>query len=55
MSVDGSRDGPWGWFIYDVCVAGVEGQVQHASARRVRELFAGSGFVETAQAVHWGR
>ena len=52
--VDGSRDGPWGWFIYDVCVAGVEGDVLHASARRVRELFAGAGFVETAQEVHRG-
>ena len=52
--VDGDRDGPWGWFIYDVCVAGVEGDVLHASARRVRELFASGGFVETAQEVHRG-
>lgn len=52
--VDGSRDGPWGWFIYDVCVAGVEGDVLHASARRVRELFAHGGLVETAQEVHHG-
>ena len=52
--VDGCRDGPWGWFIYDVCVAGVEGDVLHASARRVRELFARGGFVETTQKVHRG-
>jgi ubiquinone/menaquinone biosynthesis C-methylase UbiE len=52
--VDGSRDGPWGWFIYDVCVAGVEGDVLHASAGRVRDLFACAGFVETAQEVHRG-
>lgn len=52
--VDGSRDGPWGWFIYDVCVAGVEGDVSHASARRVRELFACAGFVEATQEVHRG-
>ena len=25
--IDGYRDGPWGWFIYDVCVAGVEGAI----------------------------
>ena len=50
--VDGSRDSAWGWLIYDVCVAGVEGDVLHASARRVRELFAGCGFVETVQKVH---
>jgi ubiquinone/menaquinone biosynthesis C-methylase UbiE len=52
--VDGSRDGPWGWFIYDVCVAGVEGDVSHASARRIRDLFARAGFVETGQEMHRG-
>ena len=25
MIIDGYRDAPWGWFIYDVCVAAVEG------------------------------
>jgi ubiquinone/menaquinone biosynthesis C-methylase UbiE len=52
--VDGCRDGLWGWFIYDVCVAGVEGDVLHASARRVRDLFGRAGFVETNQEVHHG-
>ena len=52
--VDGYRDGLWGWFIYDVCVAGVEGEVLHASARRVRDLFGRAGFVETSQKVHRG-
>ena len=52
--VDGCRDGPWGWFIYDVCVAGVEGDVLHASARRVRNLFGRAGFVETSQHVYHG-
>jgi ubiquinone/menaquinone biosynthesis C-methylase UbiE len=52
--VDGCRDGPWGWFIYDVCVAGVEGDVLHASARRVRNLFSRAGFVETRQKVYHG-
>jgi ubiquinone/menaquinone biosynthesis C-methylase UbiE len=50
--VDGSRDGLWGWFIYDVCVAGVEGDVLHASARRVRDLCRRAGFVETNQKVY---
>jgi ubiquinone/menaquinone biosynthesis C-methylase UbiE len=50
--VDGCRDGLWGWFIYDVCVAGVEGDVLHASGRRVRDLFRRAGFVETEQKVH---
>ena len=52
--VDGCRDGLWGWFIYDVCVAGVEGDVLHASARRVRNLFDRAGFVETKQKVYHG-
>ena len=52
--VDGSRDDPWGWFIYDVCVAGIEGDVLHASARRVRALFDRAGFVETDQTCHRG-
>ena len=42
LLIDGYRDAPWGWFIYDVCVAGVEGAVQHASARRFRDLCAGA-------------
>ena len=54
MLVDGYRDRPWGWLIYDVCVAGVEGAVHHASARRIRELFAAAGFGEVTQKVHRG-
>ena len=34
------------------CVAGVEGDVLHASARRVRDLFRRAGFVETDQKIH---
>jgi ubiquinone/menaquinone biosynthesis C-methylase UbiE len=52
--IDGCRDTPWGWFIYDVCVAAVEGEILHASAHRVRDLFARAGFVETIQKVHHG-
>jgi SAM-dependent methyltransferase len=54
LLVDGCRDGVWGWFIYDVCVAGVEGDVLHASARRVNDLFRRAGFVDTTQKVHHG-
>jgi ubiquinone/menaquinone biosynthesis C-methylase UbiE len=52
--VDGCRDDLWGWLIYDVCVAAVEGEVLHASARRVRDLYARAGFVETNQETHHG-
>ena len=54
MLIDGYRDRPWGWLIYDVCVAGVEGEVHHASARRFRELFAAAGFEGVSQKVHRG-
>lgn len=54
MLVDGYRDRPYGWFIYDVCVAGVEGAVHHASSRRFRELFHAAGFIQVAQKVHHG-
>lgn len=52
--IDGYRDAPWGWFIYDVCVATVEGEVHHASRKRFGELFAAAGFQETSHAVHRG-
>src|SRR4051794_2031607 len=54
MIIDGYRDAPWGWFIYDVCVAGVEGAVHHASARTFRELFAQAGLRAIAQRVFRG-
>ncbi len=50
--VDGYRDMPLGWFIYDVCVASFEGAVQHASARRMRGLFADAHFGDISQSVH---
>jgi ubiquinone/menaquinone biosynthesis C-methylase UbiE len=54
LMIDGYRDAPWGWFIYDVCVAGIEGAVHHASARRFRDLFAQAGLHAVAQKVHRG-
>lgn len=54
LLIDGYRDRPWGWFIYDVCVAGVEGDVHHASAKRFRELFTRAGFATVAQRVFRG-
>jgi ubiquinone/menaquinone biosynthesis C-methylase UbiE len=52
--LDGYRDGLWGWFIYDVCVTAVEGEVRHASARRVRDLFRAAGFDQINQKVYHG-
>ena len=54
LLIDGYRDAPWGWFIYDVCVAFREGDVHHASARRFRDLMDRAGFQAVAQKVHRG-
>ena len=49
MVIDGYRDSLWGWFIFDVCVANVEGDVHHASARRFRELMTEAGLHGVSQ------
>ncbi len=49
MVIDGYRDRLWGWFIFDVCVATVEGDVHHASARRFREMMSEAGLQAIAQ------
>ena len=54
LLVDGYRDAPWGWFIYDVCVATVEGNVHHCSRKRLRELCQQSGFETVTQKIHRG-
>jgi ubiquinone/menaquinone biosynthesis C-methylase UbiE len=54
MIIDGYRDNLWGWFVYDVCVAGVEGDVHHASAARFRELMTQAGLQAVAQRAHFG-
>ncbi len=54
MIVNGYRDGLWGWFIFDVCVAAIEGDVHHASARRFRELLADAGLRAISQRAHRG-
>jgi ubiquinone/menaquinone biosynthesis C-methylase UbiE len=54
MIIDGYRDAPWGWLIYDVCVASVEGAVHHASSRQFRDMFASAGLRAIAQSVFRG-
>jgi ubiquinone/menaquinone biosynthesis C-methylase UbiE len=54
MLVDGHRDWPWGWFIYDVCVAGVEGGVHHASAEQFRTMAQAAGFEAVEQKIYHG-
>ncbi|MGE3821101.1 MAG: class I SAM-dependent methyltransferase [Isosphaeraceae bacterium] len=54
LLIDGYRDAPYGWLIYDVCVAGVEGAVHHCSARRFRDLVSQAGFQAISQRVRRG-
>jgi ubiquinone/menaquinone biosynthesis C-methylase UbiE len=52
--IDGYRDAPWGWLIYDFAVASLEGAVHHASGREFRTLFAQAGLTEITQKIHRG-
>jgi ubiquinone/menaquinone biosynthesis C-methylase UbiE len=52
--VDGYRDAPYGWLIYDVCVALREGNVHHCSRARVRALMEAAGLGAVEQKVHRG-
>ncbi len=54
LLIDGNRDFVWGWFIYDVCVAAVEGAVHHCSGKRFRALTTDAGFELEEQKGHWG-
>lgn len=54
LLIDGYRDRPWGWLIYDVCVAYVEGSVHHASAREMRGMCGEAGFDAVDQSIHRG-
>jgi len=47
--LDGDRDDPFGWLLYDVFIRLAEGAVHHASAREMRRLFKSAGFVELRQ------
>lgn len=49
LLIDGDRDRPLGWFIFDVCVTWKEGDVRHCSARRLRALFHQAGFTAVKQ------
>lgn len=54
LLVDGYRDRPYGWFIYDVCVATLEGAVHHASKGEIARMFTQAGMQAVAQTVHRG-
>jgi len=47
--IDGFRDNVIGWFIFDVCVAGVEKHVHHAPWSELRSLIDAAGFERLTQ------
>ena len=49
--IDGSRDDPIGYFIFDICVTRVENHVHHCCAARFHELLQQSGFANITQHV----
>ena len=49
MIVDGHRDDPLGYFIFDVFIDAVEKHVHHCSRRRFVELFKKAGFRNVTQ------
>jgi ubiquinone/menaquinone biosynthesis C-methylase UbiE len=51
MLVDGCRDNPVGFFVFDICVTRVENHVHHCSAERFKELMTKAGFHDINQQV----
>lgn len=49
LILDGDRDTPWGWLLYDVFVTWAEGQVRHCSAERMRDLCRAARFHHVEQ------
>jgi len=49
MIIDGNRDCPHGWLIFDILVTWYEGGVHHCSANEFRHLMAQAGFVHIVQ------
>lgn len=52
--IDGDRDRPWGWFVFNVVVVLMEGAVNHLTGRAYRDLYARAGFMELTQQRHRG-
>lgn len=48
MIIDGDRDRPWGWLVFDIVVTTIEGMVHHCSARQFRQFYEQAGFESAA-------
>lgn len=49
LIVDGDRDRPWGWLVFDIGVTTMEGLVHHCSATQLRGIFEAAGFQDIEQ------
>ncbi|MBN1436594.1 MAG: class I SAM-dependent methyltransferase [Sedimentisphaerales bacterium] len=47
--IDGARDEPWGYFIFEVCVARAEPDVHHCTRERFQRLLSRAGFERVEQ------
>ncbi len=54
LLIDGYRDAPYGWFIYEFCVASIEGDIHHCTKKQMRKLLGDAGFGAVTQQVHRG-
>ncbi|MFO0945353.1 MAG: class I SAM-dependent methyltransferase [Planctomycetota bacterium] len=53
MIIDGDRDQPWGWLVFDIVVTTIEGLVHHCSAKQFKHMYEQAGF-ETTKPVRGG-
>ena len=49
LILDGDRDRPWGWLLYDVLVVMMEGPVKHLTSRAFHDLYTSAGFDNVTQ------
>jgi ubiquinone/menaquinone biosynthesis C-methylase UbiE len=51
MLIDGSRDDPWGYFIFEVCVSYIENHVHHCTDQLMAQMLRQAGFDDIQQNV----
>jgi len=49
--IDGCRDDPWGFFIFEICVSHVERHVHHCTRQNFFQLLTNAGFIDISQRV----
>ncbi|MBX6314531.1 MAG: class I SAM-dependent methyltransferase [Isosphaeraceae bacterium] len=54
LLLDAYRDRPFGWFLYDVCIKMVEGDIHHNSRAEFRDRLGRAGFQQIQQRIHRG-